>query len=278
MSAEATKKSCVVGGKKIYYWVYNPEANKTILAVHGLRGTHHGLQFIARELPGYAIITPDLPGHGESEALDETHSAANFAQFLEKFIVKIELPVPAVVLGHSFGCTVVGQFAKNNPAKIKQLILINPVVRGGNPLGELIAKSYYGLGGALPEKAGTALLRSKLNTRLMTFFITTTKEKSLRKLVYEQHLAYFSSFSDRRTVRETFHSTMTELLADHADSLTMPTLLIVGLKDQLAPYKGQKKLHSRLKNASLKTIPHVGHLIHYETPDIAAGHIKEFLD
>lgn len=278
MSTTTIKKSCLINGKKIYYWLYNPEAKKTILAIHGLRGTHHGLQFIARELPEYTIVAPDMPGHGASEALDEVHSAAHFARFLEAFVKKIDLTIPGIVLGHSFGCAVVGQFARNNPDKVKSLILINPVVKGGNPLGELIARSYYQLSGVLPERAGTALLRSKLNTRLMTFFITTTKEKPVRKLVYEQHLAYFSSFSNRRTVRETFHATMTELLADHADSLTMPTLLIVGLKDQLAPFKGQKKLHKQLKNAQMKTIPHVGHLIHYETPDIAASHIREFLD
>lgn len=278
MSTHPIKKSCVVDGKKIHYWIYNPDAKKTILAVHGLRGTHHGLQYIAQALPDYAVITPDMPGHGESEPLDDIHSVNNFANFLKTFTKKIAFPSPAIVLGHSFGCSIVGRFAKNNPDAVEKLILINPVVRGGHPLGALVAKSYYKLGAVLPERIGTSLLRSNLNTRLMTFFITTTKENNLKKRVYEQHLSHFSSFAHRKMVYETFNATMTEMLADNAESLDMPTLMIVGLKDRLAPINGQKQLHQRLKNAQMKTIPNVGHLIHYETPELAAQYIKEFLD
>jgi pimeloyl-ACP methyl ester carboxylesterase len=257
--------------------VYNPHAKKAILAVHGLRGTHHGLQFIAQKLPEYAVITPDLPGHGASEPLDDTHSTANYSRFLEDFVQKINLPRPHIVLGHSFGCSIVGKFAKDNHETIQKLILINPVVSGGHPLGTLIAKSFYKLGNILPEKIGTRLLRSRINTRLMTLVITTTKRKRLRKRVYEQHLAYFSSFADRRTVSETFHSTLTEMVTDHADELTMPTLMIIGLKDRLAPPSGQRELYQKLANAQLKSIPYVGHLIHYETPELAARYIKEFI-
>ncbi len=278
MSKATIKKSCEVNGKKVYYWVYNPQAKKTILAIHGLRGTHHGLQFIADELPDYAIIVPDLPGHGESEPLNASHTVDNFAHFLEGFVKRIGLPPPRIILGHSFGCSIVGQYAKNRPHNADKLILINPVVRGGHPLGALVAKSYYALGGALPEKMGTALLRSKFNTRLMTFFIVTTKKSELKKRVYEQHLTHFSSFTNRKVVRETFNSTITQMPVDSAHHLTMPVLMIVGLKDRLAPMNGQQALHQRLKNAQLKTIPHVGHLIHYETPELAAKYIKEFLE
>ncbi len=277
MNNKTLKKSCVIGGKKIYYWIYNPEAKETILAIHGLRGTHHGLQYIARELSGCRVIVPDLPGHGESEPLGDTHSVSNFAHFLKDFTQKIALPAPGIIMGHSFGCSIVGQYAKNNPSRVGKLILINPVVQGGHPLGALVAKSYYKLGGLLPERLGTALLRSSLNTRLMTYFIITTKRSDLKKRVYEQHLTHFSSFANRQVVRETFDATITQMPVENAKDLGMPILMIVGLKDRLAPPSGQQMLYQRLGNARLKAIADVGHLIHYEAPETAAKYIKEFL-
>lgn len=278
MSKIPVQKSCVILGKTIQYWVYNESAKKTIVAIHGLRGTHHGLQFIAQKLPDYAIIVPDLPGHGESEPLDVPHTVDNYASFLRSFIHNTGIATPAIILGHSFGCSIVGRLARHNPQMVEKLVLINPVVEGGNPVGMFLAKSYYKAGNVLPENLGTALLRSKMITRAMTFFTVTAKRKRLKKRVYEQHLAHFSSFANRKTVSETFYATTTDLLADTAENLVMPILMIVGKLDSLAPYAQQQILHSRFKNAELKVIPYAGHLIHYETPELAARHIENFLN
>ena len=52
------------------YWVYGPaDSETTIVAVHGFRGEHHGLEPVVAQLPGMRIVSPDLPGFGDSAPL-----------------------------------------------------------------------------------------------------------------------------------------------------------------------------------------------------------------
>jgi pimeloyl-ACP methyl ester carboxylesterase len=270
-------KTCLIGGKKIHYVIYNPDAKKTIVAVHGLRGTHHGLSFIAQKLPEYTFIVPDLPGHGESEAFDDVHSIDNYARWLAAFIEYLDVPADYVVLGHSFGTIIVSKLATSRPDLIKKLILINPIAAQTHPGNSFFARNYYRLAGHLPENIGTRLLRSRLITRVITINMVTAKRKRLKKRVYDQHLAHFSSFFDRRSAIEAFEASLATTVSDYAAHLSMPTLLIVGAKDTIVPISTQHALHASLKNAKLKVIPYVGHLIHYETPELAARYIEEFV-
>ncbi len=259
------------------YWIYNPNSKKTIVVVHGLRGTHHGLQFIAAALPQYRFIIPDLPGFGESKPMGATHNEKNYAQWLGKFITQLQLPKPPIVLGHSFGSIIASRYAADNPASVPKLILINPISKHGNKLGGLSAKAYYKLGALLPEPVGTKLLKSRLITRLMSETMITTKQKNLRVRVKEQHFAYFATFANRRSVHETFQATMSGSVLQVADQLTMPVLLIVGARDRFVPLHGQSQLHKKLPQSDLQIISNVGHLIHYETPEKAAEMIKKFV-
>ncbi|MEK7621088.1 MAG: alpha/beta hydrolase [Patescibacteria group bacterium] len=259
------------------YWIYNPKAKKNIVAVHGLRGTHHGLQFIAASLPQYRLIIPDLPGFGQSKPLASVHNEKNYTAWLGKFINDLKLQQPPVLLGHSFGSIVASSFAAKNPKKISQLILINPISEHGNALGGLAAKGYYQLGNLLPESVGTKLLKSRLVTRMMSETMLTSKQKNLRNRVHEQHFAYFATFANRRSVHEAFQATINGSVMHVANKLTMPVLLIVGAKDRFVPLRGQMQLYKNLPNAKMQILPKVGHLIHYETPEKAAEKIAEFI-
>ena len=54
-------------GATTAYWVYGPEdAETTVIAVHGFRGEHHGLEPVLAYLPEVRVVAPDLPGFGES--------------------------------------------------------------------------------------------------------------------------------------------------------------------------------------------------------------------
>ncbi|HEX4662176.1 MAG TPA: alpha/beta hydrolase, partial [Candidatus Saccharimonadales bacterium] len=63
----------------------------------------------------------------------------------------------------------------------------------------------------------------------------------------------------------------------YARRITIPTLLIVGAIDDIAPLSAQYGLRGQLPTASLVIINNVGHLIHHEAPDQAAATIEKFL-
>lgn len=70
------------------YWVYGPEdAETTIVAVHGFRGEHHGLEPVLAFLPEARVIAPDLPGFGETAPLPgRTHDLDEYAAWLGDFV------------------------------------------------------------------------------------------------------------------------------------------------------------------------------------------------
>ena len=57
----------------------------------------------------------------------------------------------------------------------------------------------------------------------------------------------------------------------------MPTLLVVGELDNIAPLEGQRHLAELLPDSELVILDGVGHLVHYEKPAEAAAAIRRFL-
>jgi pimeloyl-ACP methyl ester carboxylesterase len=69
--------------------------------------------------------------------------------------------------------------------------------------------------------------------------------------------------------------TVGEYIAD----IKIPTLLIAGDRDQIAPLKDQYSLLAKTTvPTELAVIENVGHLVHYETPADVATFIDTFLD
>jgi len=266
--------------QKVAYWSYGEPTHPVIVMVHGFRGTHHGLELITKELRGFYVIVPDLPGFGESDPLDE-HSITQYVQFLNEFMARLNLAMPPVLLGHSFGSIIASHFAAAYPRAIDRLILINPIgapaLEGPKAVMTKLAIAYYWLGKKLPQRASKSWLSARPIVLSMSIMMAKTKDKTLRQYIHNQHLTHFSSFSSPRAVAEAFHASVSHTVTEKAEHITMPTLLIVGEKDDITPLKKQQELHTKMTASELFVIENVGHLIHYETPKKAAGAIMTFL-
>jgi pimeloyl-ACP methyl ester carboxylesterase len=62
-----------------------------------------------------------------------------------------------------------------------------------------------------------------------------------------------------------------------ADGLTGPVLMIVADRDDITSLSKQRELAACLDDATLHIVKDVGHLVHYEAADEAAGAIRRFL-
>lgn len=269
----------VLGGT-VASWVYGPDdAQTTVVAVHGFRGEHHGLEPVVAHLPGVRVVMPDLPGFGQSEPIpNRTHDLATYALWLREFVARV---CPgAVVLGHSFGsiiaaATVAGGLA--TPA----LILVNPIgapaLEGPRGVLTRLAILYYAAGARLPARLGEALLRNRLIVRVMSVAMAKTKDRALRRFVHDQHDRYFSSFSDRNVLRQAFVASVSQDVSEFAEAIDVPTLLVAAQRDDITPIERERRLRELFPDARLAEIAEVGHLIHYETPAAAAEHIDGFL-
>jgi pimeloyl-ACP methyl ester carboxylesterase len=264
------------------YWVYNDDPKlQVVVMIHGLRGTHHGLDLIAKDLPEYRIIVPDLPGFGISKPLDNEHSIENYVIWLKKFLEDLKLKEPPVLLGHSFGSIIVGYYAKQYPNTISKLIMENPIgvsaLQGPKAILTQLAVFYYWLSRVLSESTGTKLLSAKFGVMAMSITFAKTRDKNLRAFIHDQHLQHFSQFANRRVANEAFKASIHDSVRDVAANISVPTLLIAGELDDVTPLKKQMELAKLFPNAKLQIIEKVGHLTHYETPEAVAKMIEEFI-
>ena len=269
----------IVGGTTAY-WTYGDEDSATtIVAVHGFRGEHHGLEPVVAHLPGIRVVSPDLPGFGETPPLPgRTHDLDAYAEWLRAFV---ESEVPgAIVLGHSFG-SIVASAAVAGGLATPRLILVNPIgapaLEGPRGVLTRLAVFYYLAGARLPRPLGDALLRNGLIVRVMSVAMAKTREPELRRFVHEQHDAYFSRFADRDVLHDAFVTSVSHDVRAFAPRIAQPTLLIAAEKDDITPIEAERHLATLFPDAELVEIPAVGHLIHYETPAAAASAIREFL-
>ena len=290
------------------YWQYGkgmndgtfPEGSYPVLLVHGFRGDHHGLEIIANYLlkliPNVSIISPDLPGFGRSTDLPESapgeDSIDAYVAWLQDFVERTNpLGLPLHVVGHSFGSIVTSAFAAAHPASLALLSLINPIsepaLEGSQRVASRLASLYYRAGAALPEKIGYPLLRSQLITRASSEVMMRTKDKAMRRFINGQHAAYFGSFGSRRGVLSAYEASITHTAAEYAAAIRVPVQMLVAEDDDLGTPETARAMYATLTSRDLPAtstgarerldmIPEVGHLIHYETPHLAAELIADF--
>lgn len=275
-----TRAEVSILGAQTAYWSYGaPDAPRTILAVHGFRGDHHGLESIVAYLPGYRVIMPDLPGFGASGALPgRAHDLAAYVEWLGAFAAAVA--PGAVILGHSFG-SIVTAAAVAGGLETPRLVLVNPIgapaLEGPKAVMTRLAILYYAAGARLPARLGTALLRSRLIVRVASLAMVTSKDAGIRRFVHDQHDRYFSGFADRDALRDGFVASVSHDVREFAPHISVPTLLVAAQEDQITPIARQRTLVGMFPDAQLHEIAGVGHLIHYETPAEAAGAIERFL-
>ena len=60
-------------------------------------------------------------------------------------------------------------------------------------------------------------------------------------------------------------------------SITVPTLVIVGEDDALAPPDVAQDMHERIRGSELAVLPHAGHLSNLENPEAFNAAVARFL-
>lgn len=269
-------------GGRTRLWVYRADDTAhRVVFVHGLRGDHHGLEPIIAQLDGVQVVVPDLPGFGASQPLPAgRHDIAGYAAWTQDLLAAVAPAGDAVLAGHSFG-SIVTTAAVARGAAVRGLVLVNPIaasaLAGPRRFLTGLTVAYHRVAGALPERAGTWLLRHPLMTRIASVAMATTPDAALRRWIHAEHDRYFSTFADRRTLLEAFHASVRHDVAESAPAVGVPTLLVAAERDDIAPLPAQRALAERFTDARLAVVPGTGHLAHYEAPAAVAREIESFL-
>lgn len=261
------------------YWEYGDRDGYPVVAVHGFRGDHHGLEGIAQAMVGCRVIVPDLPGFGCSQRLHDPHTLKALAEWLETFLVAV-LDEPFGLLGHSFGSLVVAQAIAGGVAP-ERLTLINPItipaLAGPQRFMSKVAELYYLAGAKLPEPIAGRLLAHPGIVRVMSETMVKTRELSLRRWIHVQHDTYFSTYTDRQSLLDSFRASISHTVKDYADSFRMPVQIIAGEEDNLTPLVEQVRFANELPAADFMVVRGSGHLVHYEAVRETADRVSGFM-
>jgi pimeloyl-ACP methyl ester carboxylesterase len=265
---------------KVYsYPASTKQSAGTILAVHGFRGDHHGLARIVEQLPQYTIIVPDLPGFGSSSSMHLPHDVPGYAMALSTLADEFALPSGTILLGHSFGSLVAAKLAAERG--FSALVLLNPIselaLDSSQALMAKLTGFYYELCARLPERLGSAVLRSKAFSDAMSVVMTKSKDRTMRRYVRAQHRAYFGGFHSRVSLAQAYQASIAHTVGEYSADIDIPVLMVGGMLDELGSPQTQESLRESFADARLVMLPNVGHLIHYEKAGDTAAAIDKFL-
>ena len=106
---------------------FGPAGPARILAIHGLTGHGRRYQELAEQhLPEFAVLAPDLIGHGRSPGTAPWTIEANVDALAA--LLAAEAAGPVLVVGHSFGGAVALALAQAHPELVAALVLLDPAV------------------------------------------------------------------------------------------------------------------------------------------------------
>lgn len=256
------------------YWQLDRGAKDTVLCLHGLGGDHRGLVDLATGLTDVNVVIPDLPGYGESVPLADVHSLVNYADAIARLRAELGLGT-CHLLGHSLGASIALVHAARHGAGLRSLALLNPVSTASNATATL-GKMYYRTAAALPGALARFWLASKPAVWVSDAFVIKTRDRARRRWILEQDYENYRRASVPAMI-ESFLSYFETPFDEHAAALTMPTLLVTGTRDGIAPVGAVERLAGRVRSASLRVVDGAGHLVPMEEPDRVAELVNGFL-
>jgi pimeloyl-ACP methyl ester carboxylesterase len=255
-----------VNGKEVFAATGGREFDKSLPAVvliHGAGFDHSAWALHSRWFAhhGFAVLVPDLPGHGRSKG-PALKTIAEMADWIAA-LLDAAGAAKAHLIGHSMGSLIALEAAARHPAKVSALGLIGTAATmtvgpdllkaaEANDHDAIDMVSIWGLG--FEAEIGGSLAPG--------MWMHGGAQRVL------QHCAPGVLFSDLSAC-----NSYQDALAAGA-KVAVPTTLILGEKDMMTPAKAGKALASAIPQARTVVLRGAGHMMMAERPDELLAALK----
>jgi pimeloyl-ACP methyl ester carboxylesterase len=268
------KNLIVVNGLKTFYWEKNQGQENVIILLHGFPGNHEGLVDMANGLGNYRIIIPDLPACGLSERLAEKQNLENYSQWMNSFLELLSINRP-IVVGHSFGSRIALVFDGHYPEKVKELVLITPVVKVEGLIVRFLSVEYE-IAKILPQYLRSAWLSNKINRKVENTIIFKSASPKRRQELMAREKRELKHLNPQTSI-ELFDEFYRFSLIPIGETIKTKSLVIAGDLDEIAPLDSVRELAEQLTNSEFVTMKNCGHIVVAEKPLTTASIIRNWL-
>lgn len=267
--------SSFVDAGGLRWHVQQAGAGPTLLLLHGTGAATHSwrglLPWLARF---FTVIAPDLPGHGFTSApLPAQHSLPSFAALVNALLTKLRAK-PAIAVGHSAGAAIATRMCLDNTISPAGIVAINGALL---PLQGLPGTVFSPLAKLL---AANSIVPKLFSWRAGDRAVTERLLRGTGSRIDEEGVALYGEL-----MRHSSHAAAALNMMAHWDlpglereisRLATPMLMIVGDNDRTVPPHDAARLQRYLPKASVKHLPHLGHLAHEEAPQQVGQIIYDF--
>jgi len=241
---------------------------KIIILVHGLgySGLRDWLDVIPQLESDYHIIALDLPGFGESDPTSLQLAPQRYAQLL-KWLIPQFSQQKVTVIGHSMGGAISLRFASEFPGMVERLIMVNTA-------GVLHRSVFVRHMTQMPDRYewlakyqqrfnfvdSTVSKVNRLINRVSGSMLSQLDKLPDPTLVLMQNkFAQKYVYKDRPTLNAVI-GLISEDFSQAIDKLSVPTHIIWGENDRVAPLRTGELLQFHIDNAELNVIQGAGHV------------------
>lgn len=244
------------------------KGDKTLVLLHGyLESLDVWEDFIPLFSSDMKVVAVDLPGHGISKVVDDTHTMSFLAETVAEALKQLNIE-KCTLLGHSMGGYVGLEFLHNHSDMLDGLILLHATA---NPDTEEKIK----------------------NRERQISIVEKGKKESLRELIANRFADVNQSLFEERIEELKELVTITDekgviailkgMNAKHdlnsiLRSSTIPQLLILGRHDNYIDSNAANTMMTAQPQAKVVWLENSGHMGFIEEPEATANAIKDFMN
>lgn len=253
-----------------HYEVAGPDTGRVVVLVHGFSVPFYiwDSTFTALAGAGYRVIRYDLLGRGLSERADVSYRPEVYQAQLGELLDSLKVPGKVDLVGLSFGGFVTAFFAAEHAARVRSLVLVDPVVTTTVP---------------------TRMLRTPVVGRYLfeVFAAPGAAEGQPGDFLYPER---FPGWADRYRVQQRYrgfarslHRTRIEM--GHLDLAEVhgriarqgtPVLLVWGRQDTVVPIAQADTLRAHIPSTEFVPVDSAGHLPHLEQAPVVTAALLAF--
>ena len=242
-----------------------------ILFLHGLwGGGNYFRELDFSDLDNTTQIFPDEIGFGKSEKPDIEYTPELHCRLLEQSLPK---KVQVTIIAHSFGTVLALQFLELYPERVKQIILVSPLIYKNTEEAEKYLSTNFISKLTIEKPLLTKVIcKSVCSTGILgkvsPFFVTPARRKFIGGCTQHTWHSYYSTFTNCILKHPTF-----DVAKKNKD--TIPMLLIYGDQDNYANYENTNQLSG--KSITKIEVIDADHYILFEKFEEVKGEIKKWI-